>query len=385
MLFDLVNFNGEVFDTAVRNTPNLNLNALLKSGAIVEVPRYASMLPDQEGGHHITTLIKARIGGTPVNYDGSTDISATARGNFSMGRTVIGRANAWVEKDFNADISGEDYSAAASEVAEYWDDIDQGTIISILKGIFAMSGAKNLEFVNGHTHNISNSAAPKFGETTLNNGIQKALGDNKGKFALAVMHSQVSTNLENLKLIAYMKYTDAQGIERDLTLGSINGRAVLIDDNMPAETGYFDTVEGAEGALKIVASGAAAGEINLASVTPYFGDKTLAAGMYVVQDIRYTTYVLGNGAIEYTNCGAKVPAEMDRDPAKNGGETTLYSRQRKVFAPYGISFTDGRIISPTNAQLEAGANWSLASNNHATSKQYYPHKAIPIARIQTRG
>lgn len=385
MLFDLVNFNGEVFDTAVRNTPNLNLNALLKSGAIVEVPRYASLLPDQEGGHHITTLIKARIGGTPVNYDGSTDISATARGNFSMGRTVIGRANAWVEKDFNADISGEDYSAAASEVAEYWDDIDQGTIISILKGIFAMSGAKNLEFVNGHTHNISNSAAPKFGETTLNNGIQKALGDNKGKFALAVMHSQVSTNLENLKLIAYMKYTDAQGIERDLTLGSINGRAVLIDDNMPAETGYFDTVEGAEGALKIVASGAATGEINLASVTPYFGDKTLAAGMYVVQDIRYTTYVLGNGAIEYTNCGAKVPAEMDRDPAKNGGETTLYSRQRKVFAPYGISFTDGSIISPTNTQLEAGANWSLASNNHATSKQYYPHKAIPIARIMTRG
>lgn len=385
MLFDLVNFNGEVFDAAVKNTPNLNLNALLKSGAIVEAPRYASMLPDQAGGHYITTLIKARIGGTPVNYDGSTDITASARGNFSMGRIVVGRANAWVEKDFNADISGEDYSAAAGEVAEYWDDIDQGTLISTLKGIFSMSGAKNLEFVNGHSYDVSNSAAPKFGETTLNNGIQKALGDNKGKFALAVMHSQVSTNLENLKLIAYLKYTDAQGIERDLTLGSLNGRAVLIDDNMPTETGYFDTVDGAEGALKIVASGAAAGEINLSSVTPYFGNKTLAAGMYVVQDIRYTTYVLGNGAIEYTNCGAKVPAEMDRDPAKNGGETTLYSRQRKVFAPYGISFTDGSIISPTNAQLEAGANWSLASNNHATSKQYYPHKAIPIARIQTRG
>ena len=302
-----------------------------------------------------------------------------------MGRTVIGRANAWVEKDFNADISGEDYSAAASEVAEYWDDIDQGTLISILKGVFTMSGAKNLEFVNGHSYNISNSVAPKFSETTLNNGIQKALGDNKGKFALAVMHSQVSTNLENLKLIAYLKYTDAQGIERDLTLGSLNGRAVLIDDNMPTETGYFDTVEGAEGALEVVASGAVAGEINLASVTPYLGDRTLAAGMYVVQDIRYTTYVLGNGAIEYTNCGAKVPAEMDRDPAKNGGETTLYSRQRKVFAPYGISFKDGTIISPTNAQLETGSNWSLASNNNATTTLYYPHKAIPIARILTRG
>lgn len=385
MLFDLVNFNGEVFDNLVRNTPNLNLNALLKSGAVVEVPRYASMLKDQEGGHYTTTLIKARIGGTPVNYDGSTDITAEARGNFSMGRIVVGRANGWVEKDFNADISGEDYSAAASEVAEYWDDIDQGTLISELKGIFSMTGAKNLEFVNGHTYNVSNSAAPKFGETTLNNAIQKALGDNKSKFALAVMHSQVSTNLENLKLVAYMKGTDAQGIERDLALATINGRMVLIDDNMPAEEGYFDAVEDAEGALEIVASGATAGQINLASVTPYYGSRTLAAGMYVVEDIRYTTYVLGNGAIEYTNCGAKVPAEMSRDAAKNGGETTLYSRQRKVFAPYGISFTDGSIISPTNAQLEAGANWALASNNHATTKQYYPHKAIPIARILTRG
>ena len=48
-LFDLVNFNGEVFDAAVCNTPNLRLNELLKSGAIVEHSEYAAMLPDQMG------------------------------------------------------------------------------------------------------------------------------------------------------------------------------------------------------------------------------------------------------------------------------------------------------------------------------------------------
>ena len=31
-LFDLVNFNGEVFDAAVRETPNLRLNELLHCG-----------------------------------------------------------------------------------------------------------------------------------------------------------------------------------------------------------------------------------------------------------------------------------------------------------------------------------------------------------------
>lgn len=384
MLFDLVNFNGEVFDAAVKSTPNLNLNALLKSGAIVAAPKYASLMPDQLGGHYATTVIKARIGGTPVNYDGNTDIEATDRGNYTMGRIVVGRANAWVEKDFIADISGTDYSAAAGEVAEYWDDVDQATLLLELKGIFSMTGTKNLEFVNGHTYNVSNAVSPKFGETTLNNAVQKALGDNKGKFALAVMHSQVSTNLENLKLVSYMKGTDAQGIERDLTLATLNGRMVLIDDNMPSEEGYFDATSDAVGALKIVASGATAGQINLSAVTPYFGDNTLAADMYVVKDVRYTTYVLGNGAIEYTDCGAKVPAEMEREGKKHGGETSLISRQRKVFAPYGISFKDNSIISPSDAQLATGANWELASNN-ATTKSYYPHKAIPIARIQTRG
>lgn len=55
-LFDKVNFNGEVFDTVVRNTPNTKMNALLKSGAIVEKPQYASMLSEQKGGNYITRM-----------------------------------------------------------------------------------------------------------------------------------------------------------------------------------------------------------------------------------------------------------------------------------------------------------------------------------------
>lgn len=40
--------------------------------------------------------------------------------------------------------------------------------------------------------------------------------------------------IENLKLLAYMKYTDKDGIERELQIGTLNGRAVLVDDTMPA-------------------------------------------------------------------------------------------------------------------------------------------------------
>ena len=341
-LFDLKNFNGEVFAAYVEQTPNLNRNELLKSGAVVEKPQYAAMLPDQVGGNYITVPIKARIGGTADNYDGNTDITADTRATYTHGRIVVGRAHGWTEKDFASDITGEDFLPAAGEVAEYWDDVDQATLLATLKGIFSMTGAANLKFVEGHTNDISGAeSANKFDETTLNNTMQKALGDNKAKFSLAVMHSQVATNLENLKLLGHLKYTDENGVEKELTLCTLNGRLVLVDDNMPTED----------------------------------------AGDY----IKYTTYILGNGAIEYTNCGVKVPCEMARDAKVNGGEDTLYSRQRKVFAPYGISFKNTSIISPTDAQLADGANWTLANSNETGEAKYFPIKAIPIARVISRG
>lgn len=46
--------------------------------------------------------------------------------------------------------------------------------------------------------------------------------------------------------------------------------------------GYYDAASTDEGALKVVASGASTGQINLADVTPYKGTKTLAANDYVV-------------------------------------------------------------------------------------------------------
>lgn len=386
MLFDTKNFNGEVFDALVKRTPNLRLNELIKSKAIIEKPEYASQLPDQLGGHFITSVIKARIGGDALNYDGKTDIKATSRGNYTMGRIVVGRAGAWTEKDFTADITGDDYMPAAEEVGEYWDDVDQNTLLAVLKGIFSMSTGESAAFVKEHTHNIAVKLnGNQFDATTLNTAMQKALGDKKAKFALAVVHSAVATNLENLKLTSYLKYTDEQGIERDLGIATLNGRILLVDDTMPCEAGYFDATADTEGALKIVADSPSDGEIALTEAKKtYLGEKTLAAGMYVVLDHEYTTYVLGEGAIEYTNCGVKTPSELERDALTNGGETTLVSRQRKVFAPYGISWKSNNIISPTDEQLANGSNWELANSNE-TTKKYYPIKAIPIARIKSRG
>lgn len=349
-IFDSKNFNSEVFQAYVDKTPNLNRNELIKSKAVKQRQDIAGTFKDQVGGNYAVIPITGRIGGTPLNYDGATDITSKTIKTYTQGRIVVGRADSWVENDFSYDITGGvDFLAqVAQQLGEYWDGVDQNTILSTLKGIFSMTGAENLKFVNGHTYDISDNAdiSGKFGVTTLNSAMQYALGDNKAKFTLAIMHSAVATNLENLKLLEYLKYTDKEGVQRDLALGSINGRVVLIDDNMPTQD------------ISATADDAA----------------------YT----KYTTYVLGDGAFEYTNCGVKKAYEVSRNPAKNGGQDFLYGRQRKIFAPFGISWTDSGIISPTDAQLETGSKWSLANSNEST-KEYFPHKAIPIARIISRG
>ena len=77
---------------------------------------------------------------------------------------------------------------------------------------------------------------------------------------------------------------------------------------------------------------------------------------------------------------------MDRNPATNGGQDLLYSRQRKCWAPFGISFTKSSMSSnsPTNAELETGANWELVKSAGSPNK-YIDHKTIPIARIISLG
>lgn len=74
-------------------------------------------------------------------------------------------------------------------------------------------------------------------------------------------------------------------------------------------------------------------------------------------------------------------------PKPTAVRTPCTAAQRKVFAPYGISYTRSSqaTLSPTAAELEKGVNWTLVHNGASSSKEYIDHKAIPIARIISRG
>ncbi len=387
--FDSKSFNPEAFKYVVGRVPSLKMNELKKSAALTGNPDIKSVFGSQDGTGYARIAMRGLIDGDAVNYDGETDITATSTKTFEQGVVVIGRAKAWKEKDFSYDITGgvDFMDNIGKQVAEYKDALDQKTILSILKGIFAMTGAKNKEFINKHTTTVDGAMQA----TTLNTATNKACGANKKAFSLIFVHSDVATGLENLNLIERLKFTDKDGITRSLELGQWNGKAVIIDDDMPVSEGYYAASAGDAGALKIIASGTAgAGEITLAAVKKAaFFPSDAAADKYVVPGAKYTSYALGKGVFSYEDIGAKKEYEMDRDPAKNGGEDTLYTRQRKVFAPFGISYEKKNQVtnSPTDAELEDGANWTLVHSGETdeAKRSYINHKAIPIVRIISRG
>ena len=311
-----------------------------------------------------------------------------------QGKVAIGRAKAWIEKDFSQELTGVDWiKTVAGEVAEYYQGVDQDDLLAVLKGIFAMTdtGSGSVAFLQNHVVNLSQETNNTFGATTLNTAMQKAGGDNKAIFQLLFMHSVVATNLENLQLLDYLKYTDKDGITRDLGIGTLNGRVVIIDDEMPVENGYYEAISTDEGALEVVSSGASTGEINLADVKKGdFYPSGVKAGDYVVASgNEYTTYVLGRGAFEFEDLGARVPSEMSRDPKTNGGQDTLYTRQRKIYVPKFISFTKASMqtASPTAEELSNGANWEVVNSGETTvaNRSYVNHKAIPMLKIVTKG
>ena len=149
--FDSKLFNGEVFQRYVDRVPNLKLNELLRSRAIVSRQDLATAMADQGGGNYLTTPLKGLISGSiPLNYDGVTDITSQTTQTFSHSRVVVGRAQAWTEKDFSYDITGgvDFMENVAQQVAEYWDEIDQATIVAILNGVFGMSDTEGQRFVS---------------------------------------------------------------------------------------------------------------------------------------------------------------------------------------------------------------------------------------------
>lgn len=388
--FDKKTWNDAVFQKYLRKIPNLKENSMIKNGVLKVNDKLKSKLIDGVGGNTLKEPIKGAVDGSFVNYDGRTNITTSSRDTFMQTKIVAGRAKGWEEKDFSTDISGEDYMPVASEVAEYWQGVDMGDILAILEGIFSMSDQVGQGFVEKHTY----EKAGAIDGTSINNATQKAFGDKKKNVSMAFMHSMVATTLENLQLLEFLKYTDANGITSNIGIAQQGNKTIIIDDDMPAENvdatykASTDTTVDSTKTYYTRTGSSSAGYVYTEVAAPTGNPSTSnyyekTADAYT----RYTTYLLGKGAIEFCNVGAKVPSEVARDAETDGGVDKLYTRQRKLYAPEYISWIGAsNIISPMPNDFANGANWEIVNNGETgANKKYVDPKLIPFGRLITRG
>ena len=449
--FDSKSFNPEAFGKYVDSIPNVEKTELAKSGAIGKNENAHNALATQTGSLYARIPYTGRISAsTSQNYDGVNDITSSNLDTFEQGFITAGRMDGWTERDFSYDItSGKDFMDVVGEqIAVYKQQVAQGMLLNVLNGIFSMkenwadnpvANAAAQEFKTKHTYDITGKAGMDayVGAGTLNTAIQKACGDNKDIFKLAILHSATATNLENLRLLSYLTYTDADGITRNLAIGTWNGRLVLVDDGMPVKfvattAGVYTVTVGGSNASegdKFVIDGdeytveaadtktptgvATSLATALGSNTHYtvtrdgavltlteksgqygYGQPvvsttstattlTAATGTAPTGYNAYTTYVLGQNSINLDPIGAKVPYEMSRNAASHGGEDTLYVRDRYIVGAAGVSFEKPASIvgSASNSDLADGGNWQVVNNGTIA----IPHKSIALARIISKG
>lgn len=332
-------FDEELFLQMWGEAPDPVKTALLDSGVMVEDATIAGMI--HTSGNLYTIPFFNVLGGTPQNYDGRTDITAEEIDGGSQTGVVYGRAKGFFARNFTAELSGADpMGHIARSVGNFWAKYRQSVLIGILNAAFGVTGATGFAktFAETHLADLSSATATpyKIGETDLNELATQAMGDQKSAFRVAIMHSNVAKTLENLQLLEYWKQNDAGGIQRPMNIGSINGYTVIIDDSVPVE-------DGGESGLK-----------------------------------KYTTYLLGEGVLRNAKGRVDRPTDTEYNPAKNGGQETLYTRMRETIHPNGFSYkvpSSGWTDSPTDAQLFAAGNWSLR----------FDPKAIPLAKLVTNG
>ncbi|MEI7939226.1 MAG: coat protein [Verrucomicrobiota bacterium] len=229
-------------------------------------------------------------------------------------------AQAWSVNHLAKVISGDDpMQAIVDLVAEYWARTDEGLVVSCLKGIFA-AGTMSGNLLAIHSESAAGqSAATRLTGATFVDATAK-LGDRGDRLTAVAMHSATEAALRKLDLIDFIP--DSEGKAQ---IRTFQGRRVVVDDSLPTRAGSTD------------------GTV-------------------------YTTYVFGPGAF------ARGAAPLDGTPLQGGigtegvelyrdalaSDTGLINRRRYILHPRGVRFTSSSVAgdSPTNAELETGANWT---------------------------
>lgn len=354
-------FDEELFYMQWQMEPDPVRLAMFNSGAIVENAAIRRMISN--GSNYYTFPIYNILEGTPDNYNGIDNISMSEPKGMYQSGVVYGRAHSWKDRDFIHDFNSgaNPTQQIVSQTARFWNKQRQKTILGIMNGLFGVSAPSGADSATAAKYadwaNHSTTIEDEMEEATLGEAIQKAIGDNSDIISMVWMHSKVAMGLAKKQLLKFRTYTDANGIQRELRIADWNGRTVIVDDDCPHTVGTRST----RGTSRNAREDPPTPPAPTSSET-------------------YTTYAIGRGFFQHAPAPVRVPVEIGRNELTNGGYDFIVNRFRETFHPNGFSYTlpivDGAtVISPTDTQLSASANWSIVMNP----------KSIPLVRIISAG
>jgi hypothetical protein len=278
------------------------LSAIRSSGIVAPVPG----LDVPHGGYTVNMPYWNDLTGDDEVLSDSADLTP---GKIVAGKDVaviLARGRAWSVNDLAAAFSGanpDPMKTIGDLVAEYWARKEQAVLLAILKGVFASSSmSDHLLDVSGETGQdaiISSSA--------LIDALS-LLGDAGGALTGIITHSAVMYDLAKKNIL-----DPKIGTPNSLNAPELNtylGRRLIADDGAPAASGV------------------------------------------------YTTYLFGQGAIGYAEGSLPVPTETERKAL--AGNEYLVNRREFILHPRGVKWAASSIsgVTPSNAELGAGANWN---------------------------
>ena len=310
----------EVFNPYVVQR-TMELSALVQSGIIEnnqEFDRLASV-----AARTVNMPFWNDLGGADELLDDQNPLTPGAIQAAQDEAVILRRGRAWGVNDLAANLAGDDPMGAIGDlVAAYWARRIQAILLSTLAGVF---GAATM---GGNVHDITNAAgaAANFTASTFVDAVQR-LGDAKEQLTGIMIHSATEASLAKQDLIATEKGSDGS-----VGVKTFMGKRVIVDDGCPVNVG---------------------------------------AG-------NYTSYIFGPGAFALGNGNPVgfVPTETARDSL--AGEDFLINRKTLILHPRGVRWTPQADVpagvSPSNAELADGLNWTRVYENKAIRIVAFVHK-----------
>lgn len=227
-------------------------------------------------------------------------------------------AEGWSQADLAGMIatgSAKDPLAQISDnIALYWRNAAQTTIIKVLDGIRADNAANDSSDMRYSVY--SDIATPLAANKISPAAITRArltMGEMMNEIGTIVMHSKVYGDALDQEAISFVQPSNLP-----YQIPRFAGMNVVVSDSCTLSTGYSNTP-------------------------------------------MYRSYILGAGALAWDEEMPANAVEIHREPMQGnfGGTTTLITRRNRLFHVKGYSFISGSVAgkSPTWAELATAANW----------------------------